>query len=105
MDENQFYQTIGQNISSVRIKKGINQEELAKRLNLSRPSIANIEKGNQRPSVYIIVQIALILGVEITDLIPLIKHNPFESINIVSLDINKSQLNNDSVLFSFLESI
>ena len=44
MNENQFYEVLGSNISSIRIKKGLKQEELANHLGLSRPSIVNIEK-------------------------------------------------------------
>lgn len=105
MEEILFYQNLGQTISSIRIKKGLKQEDLAKHLDLSRPSIVNIEKGNQRPSIFTVIQIAVFLDVEIRDLIPNIKKNKFESINIVSLDIDKNKLfNRDSVL-SFFESI
>lgn len=43
-----IYRQFGAKIEALRIAIGINQAELAKRVELSRGSIANIETGKQR---------------------------------------------------------
>lgn len=93
IDEDLFYIDLGNNISSIRTKKGISQDDLAKEIGLSRPSIANIEKGKQRPSIYTLIQICTYLGVELLELLPLSSQDNFEIGNVISLDINKSELN------------
>ena len=86
MNENQFYEVLGSNISSIRIKKGLKQEELANHLGLSRPSIVNIEKGNQRPTLFTVL--------------------PFEGVSIFGLGIDKAKiLNENSNVYTFLQSI
>lgn len=105
-DENLFYNELGNNILSIRTKKGISQDDLAKKIGLSRPSIANIEKGKQRPSIYTIMQIIEILGVEIKDLLPESEqsHNNIEIGNVISLDKTRSDLFSRNFK-SFLEQI
>lgn len=92
-DEDLFYSDLGNNISSIRTKKGISQDDLAKEIGLSRPSIANIEKGKQRPSIFTLMQICNLLGVELLELLPISSQDNFEIGNVISLDINKSELN------------
>ena len=70
MNESQFFINLGANISSIRIKKNVNQDDLANFLNLSRPSIVNIEKGKQKPSVYTLLLIANYLMVDLQELLP-----------------------------------
>lgn len=70
MNESQFFINLGAKISSIRISKDINQDELAHFLNLSRPSIVNIEKGKQKPSVYTMLLIANYLMVDLKELLP-----------------------------------
>lgn len=57
-----IYGNIGMRIQVLREMKGMNQETLARKANLSRGSIANIEGGNQRIMVHTLVEIAGILG-------------------------------------------
>ena len=68
--EKRLYRLIGERISSVRVSAGLSQNKLAKKLELSRVSIVNIEKGRQRAPVHVLWRIAEALGVEITDFIP-----------------------------------
>lgn len=70
MNEDKFYQEIGQRISEERLKAGIKQEDLANFLELSRASIVNIEKGRQRASTFVILNIARYLKVDFNSLIP-----------------------------------
>jgi len=70
MTEKNYYQLLGETISILRSSKNVNQEDLASFLNISRPSIGNIEKGRQKPSVYLIQLIADYFGVEFDSLLP-----------------------------------
>jgi transcriptional regulator with XRE-family HTH domain len=68
--DNEFYLILGNKIRLARKEKGLDQESLAKCLNLTRTSVINIEKGRQRPSVHQIWLIAFHLQFSITELIP-----------------------------------
>lgn len=70
MTEKEYYQNLGKTISNLRSYRNVNQETLASFLNISRPSIGNIEKGRQKPSVYLIQKIADYFGVNVDSLLP-----------------------------------
>lgn len=70
MTEKEYYQNLGKTISNLRGSRNVNQETLASFLNISRPSIGNIEKGRQKPSVYLIQKIADYFGVNVDNLLP-----------------------------------
>lgn len=48
MDSAHLYLRFGQAIQSLRKKLGITQDDVAKRVGLSRTSVTNIEKGRQK---------------------------------------------------------
>jgi transcriptional regulator with XRE-family HTH domain len=56
------YVVIGRNIARLRKKIGMTQHELARGMNLSRGSIANIETGKQRILLHDIKYFAVVLG-------------------------------------------
>lgn len=64
-----FNQQVGANIRRIRKLWHITQGALAERVNRSRPSIVNIEKGTQGISVELLADIAMALGVSPTELI------------------------------------
>jgi transcriptional regulator with XRE-family HTH domain len=64
-----LYLGIGQRIKELRQHKGLNQEALAKDLNLTRASIANIEKGRQRVSIHLIYDICRITNANISEIL------------------------------------
>ncbi|HAT3994130.1 TPA: helix-turn-helix transcriptional regulator [Elizabethkingia anophelis] len=96
MNESQFFTNLGANISSIRINKGINQDDLAKFLDLSRPSIVNIEKGKQKPSIYTLILIADYLMVDIKDLLPDISPT-IDRMNVIGLGFDKSIFSQDDL--------
>ena len=51
-----------------REKKGWSQEQLARRLEVSRQTIVNIERGVSQPKVLLAIAIGALLGVALTDL-------------------------------------
>ncbi len=65
-----FYQEIGNNIRNERLKKGVTQEILAERLDLTRASIVNLEKGRHKPAIHQLLIIANILAVDYISLLP-----------------------------------
>jgi transcriptional regulator with XRE-family HTH domain len=70
MDTNDFYREFGNRLRAAREATGLTQAELADRVAMSRPSIANVERGRQRIAVHQLVAIALALGVEPSRLFP-----------------------------------
>lgn len=70
-ENNDFYVRLGALLKESREGRlRVTQEEFAERAGLSRPSIANIEKGRQQISVLQLVKFSAILGVEPSALIP-----------------------------------
>ena len=70
-DKEQFYQLIGKRIKRERSISGINQEQLGKKVGISRVSIVNIEKGKQMPPVHVIWKIATALDTTVERLFPI----------------------------------
>ncbi|WP_367391884.1 helix-turn-helix domain-containing protein [Lewinella sp. LCG006] len=65
-----LYNWIGNEVSKLRRKKRLSQAKLAELTGLSRSSVSNIEKGRQQSPLHVLWQIAEVLGVPITDIIP-----------------------------------
>lgn len=58
---------IGERIARLRKLKGLSQEDLAKRLNLSRPSLAQMELGNRSVDIQELQKLSLVLGFSLDD--------------------------------------
>jgi transcriptional regulator with XRE-family HTH domain len=61
---------IGKKIREIRQMKGYSQEDFAAQAQLGRTYMGRIERGEQNMSIQTLIQIALILKVEIKELIP-----------------------------------
>ncbi len=57
---------IGEKIRSIRVSRGVTQEDLAKKTGLSRSTIVNFERGKRIPRIDDLMKIAGALGVEAT---------------------------------------
>lgn len=68
--EDRLYRLFGSRVRALREEKNVTQEELGKRVDLSRTSITNIEKGRQRVLLHQMVEIAQALDAEPTALMP-----------------------------------
>jgi transcriptional regulator with XRE-family HTH domain len=68
--EDRLYRLFGSRVRALREEKNVTQEELGKRVDLSRTSITNIEKGRQRVLLHQMVEIAQALDAEPVSLIP-----------------------------------
>lgn len=62
----------GERIEAARKKKGLTQEELAERVNVSQSMINHIENGNKKPSLETAVALAIELGVTLDSLISIV---------------------------------
>lgn len=60
---------IGINIKSERLRRGISQEELAEKCDISRNSVSLIETGKINPTIIRVIDIADALGVNIESLV------------------------------------
>ena len=60
---------LGINIKSERLRADISQEELAERCDISRNSVSLIETGKINPTILRVVDIAKVLGVDVSLLI------------------------------------
>jgi transcriptional regulator with XRE-family HTH domain len=58
---------IGQRITELRKTKGLSQEDLAKSIKMSRPSLAQIELGNRNVDVLELQQLSMVLGFSLDD--------------------------------------
>ena len=74
MDVDGFYAEFGRLLQQARrphASRGrLTQAELAEAVVLSRASVANIERGQQRVQLHVVVRIAEILDMDISELIP-----------------------------------
>lgn len=58
---------IGQRITELRKMKGLSQEDLAKSVKISRPSLAQIELGNRSVDILELQKLSLVLGFSLDD--------------------------------------
>lgn len=65
----QLYKSIGSKIKEARQLRGVTQSDLAKRLKLTRSSVANIEAGRQRVMIHWVLQIAEELNISLLHLL------------------------------------
>jgi transcriptional regulator with XRE-family HTH domain len=64
------YSFFGSRVRALRERRNVTQEELARRVDLSRTSITNIEQGRQRVLLHQIFDIATALDAAPGDLLP-----------------------------------
>lgn len=60
---------IGISIKSERLRRGISQEELAEKCDISRNSVSLIETGKINPTIIRVIDIADALGINIDSLV------------------------------------
>lgn len=68
--DSKLYRVFGSRLRALREEKSVTQEELARRVDLSRTSITNIEKGRQRIMLHQVVELAEALETDVGALIP-----------------------------------
>jgi putative transcriptional regulator len=55
-------------VKEYREKAGLSQEALARKVDVSRQTIVNIERGNNEPRVLLALALAAVLGAAVSDL-------------------------------------
>ena len=60
---------LASNIKAERNRKGYTQFQLAEKINISESSISLIERGLQTPSIFLVLDIARILDIDINELL------------------------------------
>lgn len=68
-EEDNYLINTGLRIKEIRKKNGITQGDLAKKMGTSQPQVARIETGEQNASLLIYRRIAIVLGVELSQLV------------------------------------
>ncbi|SMG42674.1 DNA-binding transcriptional regulator, XRE-family HTH domain [Marivirga sericea] len=66
----QVYIEFGNNLRRFRNSKKLSQEDFGSKLDLSRVSITNIEKGRQKPTIHLIFNILLTFNAKMEDIFP-----------------------------------
>jgi transcriptional regulator with XRE-family HTH domain len=69
-DFGELYRELGRKLRQAREGLHLSQELLARRLDISRASMVNIEAGRQRAPLHLLWQVAELLETELTSLIP-----------------------------------
>jgi transcriptional regulator with XRE-family HTH domain len=93
---------IGERIANLRLKKGFSQEDLAKSIAISRPSLTQVELGNRVVSLSEMQRLSMVLGFSLDDFMTKdfllnqslklseeINNNVEERISVPILNINK----------------
>ena len=57
------------NIKAERHRKGLTQDDLSEKVNISTRSLSSIENGYQTPSIFIVYDIAKVLEIDINELL------------------------------------
>jgi len=70
VSSNELYNEVGQRIRKARELRNLTQERLAQMISLTRTSITNIERGNQKLLLHTLFDIALALDVKPCSLLP-----------------------------------
>ncbi|MGI4831287.1 MAG: helix-turn-helix domain-containing protein [Janthinobacterium lividum] len=65
-----LYRQLGASIARERRKKGLSQEVLAAKLQLTRTSVTNIENGRQHVQIHTLYAVANVFGISLADLLP-----------------------------------
>lgn len=60
---------LGNNIKRIRLKKGMSQGDICRKLGVDRSYISNVESGNKNPTLSTIEKIAKALAVKVKDLL------------------------------------
>lgn len=107
-EQEHFYSNLGSRIKVARKNAGITQDEVAGRMQLSRASIVNIEKGRQHPPIHTIWEMAKMFEVSISDLIP--NYSPSNPVSpewkkIVSAELKSKRVKETEKVLDFIGEI
>jgi len=70
-----LYEIVGRRVREARKTSNLTQEELASRVNMTRTSVTNIEKGRQKLLLHTLFDLAAAMKVPVVQLIPELSEN------------------------------
>lgn len=70
VQKNEFVKKVGSKIVFYRERCGFTQEKLAELIGVERNTITRYESGLREPKLHLLVEIAKVLEISITDLLP-----------------------------------
>jgi len=65
-DNSDIYFSVSENVLNARLKAGLTQFELVKRLNTKQSSISRLERGKELPSLSFLLKVAQVLNMKIS---------------------------------------
>lgn len=86
---------VGNNIKSLRKKKGLTQKRMASLLNIPSSTYSNYENNNREPSKDVLFKISRILDVDVCDLLNMNKSNDY--LEVKDIYIPEGSINHDEV--------
>ena len=69
-EEKEFKKQLGKRIQTLRIQKGLSQEQLGKDLRLSNSAVSNWETGLSAPPIFTLLALATLFNIHPHDLLP-----------------------------------
>ena len=88
LDEKYLLKLIGESLATARRRKSINQDEIGARLNLSRTSISNIERGKQMTPISLIYQYCIEVGKDIHEILPSVNGVSSKKVNTTTIMVD-----------------
>lgn len=83
MTERMIYKIIGQRVREYRIARQLTQEDISEKLQMSRPSITNIESGKHRIQIHILYELAKLFDIPIQNLVVIVSDDENQNAIIV----------------------
>ena len=101
MNKKQVLEEVGHNIQVARMKKGLTQEQLAEKCNVSTQYIGSIERGKTPGSMLLIIDICNVLDISLNYIFNKLVKNSNDSIDILPTELNIEylKLKNDNKEF------
>ena len=88
MKKSQILEEIGHNIQLARMNKGLTQEQLAEKCNVSTQYIGTIERGKASGSILLLIDICNVLGISPNYIFNKLIKNNNDSIDILPTESN-----------------
>lgn len=88
---------LSKRLIEIRKSRGFSQQEVAELTGLKRPTIANIERGDQRPSIDFLIQFSQVTGVSIDEMAGIEGSSVKEVDQLITNFANDSRLEKDQL--------
>lgn len=96
--------SFAERLNQIRKKKGISQEELARKIGTHGPAIGRYERGTAKPTIEVATKIAKVLGVSLDYLVGNSDLELNEDMIERLQDVNRLPVEDQKMVFSFLDA-